>query len=184
MNTILLTFNAITNIIILAILAKPYIKNILKYFELKKRLLNLIKLTNDNKRNINKLDKQISKLEDDIVYMEFNNDEEVENPDSEKCEPEHVKHVPRSIFPVHWTERIIGENICNTFDNVYDFIDYLTEDNLEIIDIANKKLRKVKHLEEINCHGKPTVLITFEDGKEAVFFPFLFAKIIWPDKEE
>lgn len=67
-------------------------------------------------------------------------------------------------------------NIDDTFNNVFDFIDYVSDNNLEIVDIANRKIRKIKHLENCECNNQETVFITFEDNTMAVFIPFLFAK--------
>lgn len=68
--------------------------------------------------------------------------------------------------------------VCDKFKDVYELLDYVSKHNLEIIDIKNKKQRKIKYLDKCTYNNKQSVLMTFDDDSEAVFKPNLYAKNI------
>ena len=67
--------------------------------------------------------------------------------------------------------------ICDKFKDVYELLEYVSKYNLEILDIKNKKKRKIKYLDKCTYNNKQSVLMTFDDDSEAVFKPNLYAKI-------
>ena len=82
------------------------------------------------------------------------------------------------------TKKELKENEIDDFDcavsykfkDVYDLMNYVSKHNLDIIDISNKKKRKIKYLDKCVLNNKQSVLMTFEDGTEAIFKPNLYAR--------
>ena len=64
----------------------------------------------------------------------------------------------------------------DTFEDLNDFLDYVTNNNIKIIDVSSEKVRKVANLDRRIYNNQETVLITFDNGSVAIFKPNLYAK--------
>jgi len=172
MDTILLTISFFINILLLLFVLSIKIE------------LNNIK---EKLEKLNK-EKQDTSLDDDIkiitnndnndvIFIENENDDNIdENYQNEDNDSATIVNCDYYDDNKHEFNDVVAVNIDNTFKNVYEFIDYVSDHNLYIADIANRKVRKIKYLENCRCNNQETVFITFEDGKMAIFMPFLFAK--------
>lgn len=75
------------------------------------------------------------------------------------------------------TEAIdINLSASNTFKDLDEFLSYVYDYNVIVIDVVKNRIRKVVDLAKHTHNGKKTVAITFEDGGRAFFEPGLYAK--------
>lgn len=174
MDTILLTISFFINIILLLLVIENKI-------ELKTIKSEIKKLNKGNKND--SYDEDTENDDVNVVYNEYKYDEYRYDRDvDEVCQNEENDESNTIVFCNYYDDNenqfnaTVAVDIDNTFKNVHDFIDYVSDHNLHIVDIANRKVRKIKYLENSTYNNQETVLITFEDGKMAVFMPFLFAK--------
>lgn len=64
----------------------------------------------------------------------------------------------------------------DAFKDVYDFLDYVSDYNLKIVDIKNDIVRKVMYLDKCVYNNRETVLITFDDNTQTIFRSSLYAR--------
>lgn len=146
--------------------------------------LFIIKIMGDIENINDTINRFINNLSSTIVYGEFNYDKNVNevNNNKNKVTLNLYKSILKNSIYGMVKRKKENDNQSNTnyatFTTVYEFIEYLSNDNynLQVFDIANEKVRTVKYLDNCTCNNVETVLITFDDNTEAVFFPFLFAK--------
>lgn len=160
MNTILLVLNTIMNIFI---------------------IFNILSIKHNNDKSIrNNVNKFIDTVKDKLNYDEskdFNSD------DFDDIWPEHTTASSRlQKLRQKWDEEDIEEfedaevSTYETFKDEYDFIDYLSNHNLDIYDIVYEKVCKVKYLDTVSNDDKKYIIITFDNDSQAVFDPKSFAK--------
>jgi hypothetical protein len=64
------------------------------------------------------------------------------------------------------------------FNNIDEFMAYVSARNLNVINTITGTKRTVKYLDPYNGDDGPTVMITFSDGARGVFAPGTYAKAV------
>ena len=168
MTIYLLILSAIINIVALAIMVILHenIKKIVRYIDVKNDTNNNI---NDGIDSIIDLDENNKKiLEEIIAYIG-------------KDEDDKMVQGNLSALIEEWRDKDNEENltkVCkyDTFEDLNEFLEYISNTNIKVIDVANEKIRKVAKLDRRIYNGKETVIITFDNGYTSVFKPNLYAR--------
>lgn len=69
------------------------------------------------------------------------------------------------------------------FRDVYEFMQYVSSYNLDIVDISTGKVKRIKFLDKVSyfdkdkCKYQETVKITFDDGSSDLFMPNKFSRL-------
>ena len=62
------------------------------------------------------------------------------------------------------------------FDNVTEFIEYVSGYNLNILNIETNEVHTIKYLEKLDLPDvEDDLLITFDDGSREIFKPYMYA---------
>lgn len=171
MNTFLLILNIIINIIILI--------NILS---IKKSIKTMKRRNNVNKSNKRSEHVSVDDFDDDIEkYDNHSRRKKYDNfytGDFDDIEDNHTNKNSQKIKNRcnNYKEKSVQMNTYYAFQDIYDFIEYVNNGNLKIVDIINEKVRTIINLDHHIDNGKKTILITFNDNTNAVFKPYLYAK--------
>lgn len=75
-------------------------------------------------------------------------------------------------------KEVLDGYIPGVFHNINEFMAYVSERNLNVINTITGTKRTVKYLDPYNDGNGPTVMITFSDGTRGVFAPDVYAKAI------
>lgn len=71
---------------------------------------------------------------------------------------------------------IIKMHKYDVFEDIDEFLNYIHNGNLKIIDVDNERIREICNLEKRIYNGQKTVLISFTTGMKSIFKPGLYAK--------
>lgn len=151
-----------------AVLAWEHTKRIIKQ---NKKITNTDTINNINNAidSIIDLDEENKKvLEEIIAYIG-------------KDEDDKMVQGNLSALIEEWRDKDNEENltkVCkyDTFEELNEFLEYISNTNIKVIDVANDKIRKVAKLDRRIYNGVETVIITFDNGYTSVFKPNLYAR--------
>lgn len=173
MTTLLLSLIVSINIVILAhvVIINERVK------ELKRKYDVIV-----NKKSSNTIDKAIDKAINDLIDFDSNNTKEtLEEIVAYISKDDNDKMVQGNLSALieEWRDRDKElEDVKvyhDTFENLDDFLNYVSNKSVKVVDVQAQKIRKVATLDRRLYNNKQNVIITFDNGYTSVFKPNLYA---------